>query len=362
MKKNLLSVIVPIYNVEVFLPRCLDSLLRQGLQDGEYEIICVNDGSPDQCGEILANYKARYPNLFHIITQTNQGLGAARNTGMAVARGEYITFVDSDDYVLSEAYSFVLSHFINSEGSDTLSNGTDLNTDVLCFGYNYINTDGKTTPRTGLASLGEVIFDGDGAEAFSQRLISPHVWTKFYRREFLERYGIKSENTCSQDELFNFEVFRHHPHTRIISTIVYQYEFGNDNSIQRNSDKKRVIKQLDDQCHNIRLILPYLINDDNMVKASALRSINHFLKILYNKMLFIFLPWKRWRNIRNFLKTIPAYQPTLINNTWQAKYLAIIKKWTGRSYLIYLFIFFLRNFIFAKYLRPLILQRTKKLQ
>ena len=207
-----------------------------------------------------------------------------------------------------------------------------------------------------------MIFDGDGAEAFNRNSISPHVWTKFYRREFLERYGIKSENTCSQDELFNFEVFHRHPHTRIISTIVYQYELGNDNSIQRNSNKKRVIKQLEDQCHNIRLILPYLNEDDNMVKASALRSINHFLKIFYNRMLFIFLPWKRWRNFHHFLKTVPAYQPTHMNNTWQARYLAIIKKWAGRSYLIYIFVFFLRNFVFAKYLRPLILQRTKKLQ
>lgn len=359
MKKSMLSVIVPIYNVEVFLPRCLDSLLRQGLQEGEYEIICVNDGSPDQCGKILADYKARYPTLFHIITQTNQGLGAARNTGMAVARGEYITFVDSDDYVLDEAYNFVLSHFINSEESGTLCNRTDVNPDVLCFGYNYINTDGKNTPHTGPVSYGEMIFDGDGAEAFNRNSISPHVWTKFYRREFLERYGIKSENTCSQDELFNFEVFHRHPHTRIISTIVYQYELGNDNSIQRNSNKKRVIKQLEDQCHNIRLILPYLNEDDNMVKASALRSINHFLKIFYNRMLFIFLPWKRWRNFHHFLKTVPAYQPTHMNNTWQARYLAIIKKWAGRSYLIYIFVFFLRNFVFAKYLRPLILQRTK---
>ena len=69
-----LSVIVPVYNVEKFLPRCLDSLLRQGMEVGEYEIICVNDGSPDGCGKILADYERKHPDLINVITQKNGGL------------------------------------------------------------------------------------------------------------------------------------------------------------------------------------------------------------------------------------------------------------------------------------------------
>ena len=76
-----LSVIVPVYNVERFLPRCLGSLLRQGLEVEEYEVICVNDGSPDNCAAILAEYEREHPDIFKVITQRNQGLSAARNMG-----------------------------------------------------------------------------------------------------------------------------------------------------------------------------------------------------------------------------------------------------------------------------------------
>ena len=106
-----LSVSVPVYNVEKFLPRCLDSLLRQGMEVGEYEIICVNDGSPDGCGKILADYERKHPDLINVITQKNGGLSAARNTGMLRARGEYLVFIDSDDYVVDGAFRYLYDHF-----------------------------------------------------------------------------------------------------------------------------------------------------------------------------------------------------------------------------------------------------------
>ena len=99
-----LSVVVPVYNVEKFLPRCLDSLLRQGLEPGEWEVICVNDGSPDNCATILAEYEMKHPDVFKVITQENQGLGGARNVGTALAQGEFVTYLDSDDYLVDGGY------------------------------------------------------------------------------------------------------------------------------------------------------------------------------------------------------------------------------------------------------------------
>ena len=125
-----LSVIVPVYNVEQYLPRCLDSLLRQGLEVGEYEIICVDDGSPDNSASILGKYKAYKPNIFKIITQENQGLGAARNVGSSLAQGEYITYLDSDDYIIDNAYSYLLEQFCQDKP------------DVLCYQMLRIYTDG----------------------------------------------------------------------------------------------------------------------------------------------------------------------------------------------------------------------------
>lgn len=94
-----ISVIIPVYNVEKYLNRCIDSVLSQTFRD--LELILVDDGSPDRCGEICDNYAAK-DNRIKVIHKQNAGVSAARNTGIAVACGEYIMFVDSDDYIDSQ--------------------------------------------------------------------------------------------------------------------------------------------------------------------------------------------------------------------------------------------------------------------
>lgn len=93
-----LSIIVPVYNVVDYLAKCLDSLIAQDLSQDEYEIIVVNDGSTDNSGEIAKQYADKYPNI-NLVNQANQGLSGARNTGIMNAKGEYVQFVDSDDYL-----------------------------------------------------------------------------------------------------------------------------------------------------------------------------------------------------------------------------------------------------------------------
>lgn len=122
----ILSVIVPVYNVSKYLAKCLDSLLCQDLRADEYEIIVVNDGSTDNSGEIAAEYADKYSNIV-LINQENQGLSGARNTGINVAQGKYIQFVDSDDYLETN----VLKTLVDKMESDNL--------DVLRFNYQNVN-------------------------------------------------------------------------------------------------------------------------------------------------------------------------------------------------------------------------------
>jgi len=101
------SIIVPVYNVEKWLPECMDSLINQTLED--IEIICIDDGSPDNCGKILDEYAEKDKEKFKrerikVIHQENQGVSVARNAGLDIASGEYITFVDPDDYVHPKTY------------------------------------------------------------------------------------------------------------------------------------------------------------------------------------------------------------------------------------------------------------------
>lgn len=106
MKLPLLSIIVPIFNVEQFLPRCLDSILAQEFTD--YELILVNDGSPDRCDEIMNKYADRDLRITTIY-QNNQGVSSARNAGLKVAQGKYVGFVDPDDWISPFMYSTVIT-------------------------------------------------------------------------------------------------------------------------------------------------------------------------------------------------------------------------------------------------------------
>lgn len=124
----MVSVIVPIYNVERYLRRCVDSLLAQTLTD--IEIILVDDGSPDACGAIVDEYAAADFRV-RVIHQPNSGVSAARNAGLNVARGEYIGFCDPDDFVAPEMYALMLEAI---EKNDT---------DLVACGYEYYGEDYK---------------------------------------------------------------------------------------------------------------------------------------------------------------------------------------------------------------------------
>ena len=95
-----ISVIVPVYKVESYLPRCIDSILAQTFTD--FELILVDDGSPDNCGVICDEYAAR-DNRIHVIHKENGGVSSARNAGIRLAGSDWITFVDSDDYLAENA-------------------------------------------------------------------------------------------------------------------------------------------------------------------------------------------------------------------------------------------------------------------
>lgn len=113
-KDILLSFIIPVYNVEKYLHECVDSILTQMTE--ECEIILVNDGSTDSSGEICKSYMEKYPNIF-VINKNNGGLSSARNSGLSIAQGKYITFIDSDDRISPNSVEQIIN-WIKSERAD----------------------------------------------------------------------------------------------------------------------------------------------------------------------------------------------------------------------------------------------------
>lgn len=115
----LLSLIVPIYNMETYLERCLDTILRQGLDEEEYEVILVNDGSTDNSKYICERYVANHHN-FRLIDQPNSGVAVARNTGIDAASGKFIGFVDSDDYLLDGGLNIAFRKYADRDDIDVI--------------------------------------------------------------------------------------------------------------------------------------------------------------------------------------------------------------------------------------------------
>ena len=124
----MISIIVPIYNVEKYLRRCIDSILGQTCRN--FEVILVDDGSPDGCGAICDAYAAKDARVT-VIHQQNAGVSAARNVGLVYARGELIGFVDPDDFIAPSMYQEMLDA-INATGAEL----------AVC-GYNYVDDDGE---------------------------------------------------------------------------------------------------------------------------------------------------------------------------------------------------------------------------
>lgn len=115
-----ISIIIPVYNMERYLARCLDSVINQTLAD--IEIICVNDGSTDKSPEILQEYALKDARII-IVNQRNGGLSSARNSGMRIAKSEYIGFVDSDDWIEPETYATALNRMLEDREIDFVSWG-----------------------------------------------------------------------------------------------------------------------------------------------------------------------------------------------------------------------------------------------
>lgn len=183
-----LSVVVPVYNVEEYLAECLDSVLAQPYDD--VEVVLVDDGSTDSSGEIARRYAEAHDN-FRLVSQTNGGLGAARNTGVEHARGEYLTFLDSDDRLPPDAWSSMMAA-LEESGSD-LACGV-LVRDTGEDGGGGQGPQGPRVPRVKARRMRENHrVRRLGITLEDQPLILADVFAvnKIYRRAFWDRAGLE---------------------------------------------------------------------------------------------------------------------------------------------------------------------------
>lgn len=205
-----ISVIVPVYNTEKYLKRCLDSILSQTFKD--YEIILVNDGSNDDSLEICKEYEQKHDNII-LIDKENGGLSSARNAAIEIANGEFVSFVDSDDYIaqtmLEELYGVAL----------------DNHCDIVITKYKEVeDSKAKMEPTTSINA-----YDGEEAVKYYLRERVESVCTNLYSKKIIGETRFELGKT-SEDIKFHLEIFKK-PVRIVVLDGTYYFYYNNPNSI-----------------------------------------------------------------------------------------------------------------------------------
>lgn len=265
----IISIIVPIYNAEKYLHQCIDSLLSQGLKSEEYEIILVNDGSTDKSLSICEHYKSLNSNIT-IINQSNAGVSAARNQGINHAIGEYICFVDADDYLVPNGLSYLLSHYdykqcdILRYWSTILYNEKDRNQDCT----------------------GEELFRGTGWEFIENNGLETFCICYLYNNNFIKRNKIQfAPYTIGEDFLFISSVLLTNSSIISTSSNIYRYVIHPQSATTTRSTTHSRKCVNDHLAVNKEIIIR--TKNNNLIKhrTKLYQSINNTLQ---NKMLLIF--------------------------------------------------------------------------
>ena len=259
------SVIIPVYNVEKYIDRCLKSIISQNYDD--LEIIVVDNGSTDSSGSICDTYANEHSNIsvYHI---ENHGVGSARNFGLSKARGEFIYFVDSDDYLVGNLFA---------EFEDKLTPDLDL----LVFSY-YNSFEQEMTEKTRTKNIlpyNDSYDKYDFSKIFKDLFLSDilyTVWNKIYRREFLLENNFSFEQyELGEDVRFNLDVYREVNKIYLSQDSYYGYVTGRKGSAMSGYNPKRLQYQLQELKLVDSLLKDWHIdssNLDNAVKARILMS------------------------------------------------------------------------------------------
>lgn len=192
----LLSVIIPVFNAEQYLDRCLYSVLGSDYKD--IQVVCVDDGSTDGSLNILRKYAA-LDSRVEILSKCNEGVSAARNAGMKMAKGEYLTFVDSDDWIHREMYSTMMRCLCENNADIAICEKTNCEEHVADERLSNVN--------------GQII---SWNKVFTTPSAKMYVWNKIYRRTIVENICFNTSLSLAEDEVFNMHVFEHSPAAMIV--------------------------------------------------------------------------------------------------------------------------------------------------
>ena len=229
-----ISIIIPVYNLENHIRRCLDSIYIQNTRD--IEVICIDDGSTDKSLNILQDYAQKYSNM-HVINQENQGVSVARNAGLSFANGEYILFVDGDDYLECNSLQS-LKENVNGESPD-----------LVFFDYRIIATNNFIfSSRNVFNNENKMFYFNEQIESCCLNLnITNCMINKLFKKDFITNNNIKFLNGCKygEDSLFIMSFLAFNPKIKTLNKILYNVIERTD-SATRGISRKTFIDGFED--------------------------------------------------------------------------------------------------------------------
>nr|MBQ0091028.1 glycosyltransferase family 2 protein [Candidatus Enterousia merdequi] len=212
-----ISVIIPVYNGEKYLNRCLDSLINQTFSD--WTAICVDDGSVDKTGKILDEY-AKQDKRFIVVHKKNAGVSAARNDGIKRATGQYIHFMDADDIIDANYYEQMIKHTGDA--------------DIICSGF---VSNSKHSSNL-IYKHNHIVHSMFGKVFWTQVLLKSFVWRYLFKTEFIKKNKLVFDTSfvSQEDAIFVLQSFVYANMISIVPNVNYHYIF-NDNSALNKKDK-----------------------------------------------------------------------------------------------------------------------------
>ena len=224
-----LSIIVPVYNVEPYIRPCIESIFNQGLNENDYEVIIVNDGSTDKSMEMITDIISQHNNII-IINQENQGLSMARNNGIEKASGEYIQFVDSDDLLIDNSLPYLLNQALASKADLVIADFIKKSdNEIITAIPSSLQKDGKIQEKTGKDLILHPLYWGYSC-----------VWRTLYRKDFLDKHNIRFiPNIYYEDVPFTRLCFVKAQHCLRVNWLLYVYRIRRQSIISRSFDKKK---------------------------------------------------------------------------------------------------------------------------
>lgn len=295
-KKGLISVIIPVYNGSRFIHKAIESILEQTYK--KIELILVDDGSTDNSLSVLNTYKHKYKNIV-LISQKNQGAGIARNIGLNKASGEFLMFLDQDDYLEKNALKK-----LNQSIKDKKYN-------FVCFGSKFLKKNGHLEAYLKYKEK-EILGKDILIDYFLGNSIKMVVWNKIYRLEFLDSFNIRfDKNSGAEEALFTLKACFHADYILLNPGIFYNHTKNNPESFTNKMDislYKDLIKVLDLQKN-------FLVENKKFIEVKDYFYIyiaKHLTHVIYSgifckksyldfiECLNVFFISKYWKEINTF--------------------------------------------------------------